>query len=80
MWFAAKEAHERRVAEKRRRERLPERRQEGFQEGFGQGFLEGFRQGREEVRREERERISRVLAEHGVTVPAEVVARILSDG
>ena len=88
MWFAAKEAHERKVAERRRREALategrrealPKEPRDRFQEGFRQGFLDGFRQGREDVRREERERISRALAEHGVTLPPQV-ARILSDG
>ena len=71
MWFAAKEAHERKVAERRRREALAKEPREGFRDGF--------RQGREDVRREERERISKALAAYGVTLPPQV-ARILSDG
>lgn len=83
MWFAAKEAYERRLAERKRREGLSE----GYRGGIRASYREGLRQGREEIRekgrqegrQEERERISRMLAEHGVTLPAEV-ARILSDG
>ena len=78
MWFAAKEAHERRVAERRRREGFQERRREELREGFSQGFLDGFRLGRAEAHREERQRIRQALAKHGVELPPEV-DRLLFD-
>ena len=56
MWFAAKEAVEKRAAERGRRE----------------GHREGRQEGRREGRQEERERISKALAEHGVALPPEV--------
>lgn len=83
MWFAAKEAHERRMREKvreesRRREAL---RQEGHKQGFREGHTEGLRTGRvdgiEEGRRQERERIMRAFWLHGIQMTPEI-GRILS--
>ena len=46
MWFAAKEAHERKVAERRRREALAtEGRREALPKEPRDRFQEGFRQG-----------------------------------
>ena len=75
MWFAAKEAYERRLAERKRREGLSE----GYRGGIRASYREGLRLGREEARREERERIKRVLAERGITLPPEI-ASIIFDG
>ena len=56
MWFAAKEAVEKRATERGRRE----------------GRREGRQEGRREGRQEERERISKALVEHGVELPPEI--------
>ena len=79
MFFAAKEAHERRMREKaQRREAL---RQEGRVDGFREGRAEGLRTGRaegiEEGRRQERERIMRAFWLHGIQMTPET-GRILS--
>ena len=58
MWFAAKEAVEKRAIERGRRE----------------GRQEGRQEGREEGRQEERERISRALAELGIKPPPEIAS------
>ena len=75
MWFAAKEAYERRLAERKRREGLSE----GYRGGIRESYREGLRQGREEVRRQERERIERVLAERGITLPPEIASIIFDE-
>ncbi len=75
MWFAAKEAYERRLAERKRREGLSE----GYRGGIRENYREGLRQGREEVRRQERERIKRVLAERGITLPPEIASIIFDE-
>ena len=63
MFFAAKEAVERRAKEK------------GRQEGRNEGLQAGIREGREA----ERERISRVLAEEGVTLTPEIVRKLAGE-
>ena len=75
MWFAAKEAYERRLAERKRREGLSE----GYRGGIRESYREGVRQGREDVRRafqkisrEERERIRQALAERGDELPPDI--------
>ena len=75
MWFAAKEAYERRLAETKRREGLSE----GYRGGIRASYREGLRLGREEVRREERERIKRSLAERGITLPPEIASIIFDE-
>ncbi len=82
MWFAAKEAHERRVAERRRREGLSE----GYRGGIRESYREGIRQGREDVRRalqkisrEERERIRQTLAKRGVELPPDIHSLIFDE-
>ena len=75
MWFAAKEAYERRLAETKRREGLSE----GYRGGIRASYREGLRLGREEIRREERERIKRALAERGITLPPEIASIIFDE-
>ena len=74
MFFAAKEAHERRMREKaQRRDSL---KQEGHKHGIGEGHAEGLRTGRaegiEEGRRQERERIMRAFWLHGIQMTPEI--------
>ena len=56
MWFAAKEAVEKKAAER----------------GRQQGRQEGHQEGRQEGRQEERERIKQVLVSRGITPPPEI--------
>ena len=79
MWFAAKEAHERKVAERRRREGFSEGYRGGIRESYREGFRQGFRQGREEIRREERERIRQTLAERGEELPTDIHSLIFDE-
>ena len=82
MFFAAKEAVERRATRKGRiegrAEGIVEGRVEGRVEGIVEGRAEGIVEGIEEGRRAERERIARMLAEYGVAVSPEL-ARKLND-
>ena len=71
MWFAAKEAYERRLAETKRRE--------GLSEGYRGGIRASYREGLRQARREERERIKRVLAERGITLPPEIASIIFDE-
>ena len=82
MWFAAKEAYERRLAERKRREGLSE----GYRGGILESYREGVRQGREDVRRvfrnisrEERERIRQTLAERGEELPTDIHSLIFDE-
>ena len=72
MFFAAKEAVERRAT---RRGRI-EGRAEGIVEGRVEGRAEGIVEGIEEGRRAERERIARMLAEYGVAVSSELARKL----
>ena len=79
MFFAAKEAHERRMREKARREEAfrQECRMDGFREGRADGIRTGRAEGIEEGRRQERERIMRAFWLHGIQMTPEI-GRILS--
>ena len=86
MFFAAKEAVERRATRRGRAEGIVEGRAEGIMEGRAEGIVEGRAEGIvegraegiEEGRRAERGRIARMLAEYGVAVSPEL-ARKLND-
>ena len=77
MFFAAKEAVERRARRPHRRlgPRIVEGRAEGIVEGR-EGIVEGI----EEGRRAERERIARMLAEYGVAVSPELARKLNGSG
>ena len=86
MWFAAKEAYERRLAERKRREGFSEGYRGGILESYREGFRQGIRQGREDVRRvfrnisrEERERIRQTLAERGEELPTDIHSLIFDE-
>ena len=64
MFFAAKEAVERRAMRRGRAE--------GIVEGRAEGIVEGIVEGR----RAERERIARMLAEYGVAVSPELARKL----
>ena len=64
MFFAAKEAVERRATRK------------GRAVGIVEGRAEGIVEGRAEGRRAERERIARMLAEYGVDVSPELARKL----
>ena len=72
MFFAAKEAVERRATRRGRAEGIVEGRAEGIVEGRAEGIVEGI----EEGRRAERERIARMLAEYGVDVSPELARNL----
>ena len=92
MFFAAKEAVERRATRRGRTEGRAEGIVEGRAEGIVEGRAEGIVEGRaegivegraegivegiEEGRRAERERIARMLAEYGVAVSPELVRKL----
>ena len=84
MFFAAKEAVERRAARRGRTEGRAEGIVEGRAEGIVEGRAEGIVEGRaegivegiEEGRRAERERIARMLAEYGVAVSPELARKL----
>ena len=65
MWFAAKEAVEKKAMEK------------GREQGLEQGLEQGREQGLERGHREERERVRRSMKERGM--PDEEIAQILAD-
>ena len=69
LFFAAKEAFE------RRQRKLREAAREA---GFEEGHQEGQQQGRQEGRQEERRRIGRALEERGIAITPDI-ARILDD-
>lgn len=71
MIFAAKETIERRAMKRGRRVG----REEGREEGREAGIKEGVQAGR----RAERERIAKMLAEHGVSLTPEVARRLADD-
>ena len=77
MFFAAKEAVERRAMERGRQAGLQEGRQEGIQEGLEKGIQEGLEKGVQEGREAERARISRTLAQYGVPLTPEQI-KVLS--
>ena len=64
MFFAAKEAVERRATRR----------------GRAEGIVEGRAEGIEEGRRAERERIARMLAEYGVDVSPELACKLNGSG
>ncbi len=68
MFFAAKEAVERRATRRGRAE--------GIVEGRAEGIVEGI----EEGRRAERGRIARMLAEYGVDVSPELARKLNGSG
>ena len=83
MFFAAKEAVERRATRKGRAEGIVEGREgraegivEGRAEGIVEGRAEGIVEGIEEGRRAERERIAKMLAEYGVDVSPELARKL----
>ena len=88
MFFAAKEAVERRATRRGRAEGIMEGRAEGIVEGRAEGIVEGraegivegraegIVEGIEEGRRAERERIARMLAEYGVAVSPELARKL----
>ena len=88
MFFAAKEAVERRATRRGRAEGIVEGRAEGIVEGRAEGIVEGraegivegraegIVEGIEEGRRAERERIARMLAEYGVAVSPELARKL----
>ena len=83
MFFAAKEAHERRMRKRAREEAqhreaiLQEGRRDGLREGRAEGLRTGRAEGVEEGRRQERERIMRAFWLHGIQMTPEI-RRILS--
>ena len=84
MFFAAKEAVEKRATRRGRAEGRAEGIVEGRAEGIVEGHAEGIVEGRaegivegiEEGRRAERERIARMLAEYGVDVSPEFARKL----
>ena len=84
MFFAAKEAVERRATRRGRAEGIVEGRAEGIVEGRAEGIVEGRAEGIVEGRAEgivegrraERERIARMLAEYGVPVSPEFARKL----
>ena len=71
MFFAAKEAVEKRAFQRGQRA--------GIDQGINQGIDRGVKRGRREGRREEQDRIVKLLAKHGVAVSPEL-ARDMADG
>ena len=80
MFFAAKEAVERRATRRGRTEGRAEGIVEGRAEGIVEGRAEGIVEGIEEGRRAERERIARMLAEYGVAVSPELARKLNGSG
>ena len=72
VWFAAKEAVEKKAMARGRAEGIGE----GLEKGRAEGRDEGLAECREEGQQEERERIGRLLKESGM--PDESIARILA--
>ena len=92
MFFAAKEAVERRATRRGRAEGIVEGIEEGIVEGIEEGIVEGIEEGIvegieegivegiEEGRRAERGRIARMLAEYGVAVSPELARKLNGSG
>lgn len=94
MWFAAKEAVEKKAMAKGRvegraagrAEGIEEGREKGMAEGLEKGIEEGLEKGRvegqQEGRQEERERIGQTLSQEltqlGISMPVESIIRILT--
>ena len=81
MWFAAKEAVEKKAMERGRERGLEQGREQGLEQGREQGREQGLEQGREQGReqghQEERERVRRSMKERGM--PDDEIAQILAD-
>ena len=90
MWFAAKEAVEKKAMAKGRvegraagrAEGIEEGREKGMEEGLEKGREEGRAEGQQEGRQEERERIGQTLSQEltqlGISMPVESIIRILT--
>ena len=76
VWFAAKEAVEKKAMARGRAEGRTEGRAEGLAEGKVEGRDEGLAEGRQEGQQQERDRIARLLQQSGM--PPEAITQILA--